>query len=150
MDDALRELYQDLILDHSRNPRNFGRCAHETHAGKAYNPLCGDDITVSFEMAEDKVKEARFEGKACAICLASASLMTEKVTAQPLSAVTALFDDFQRLLTDDQLTGAERDACVARLGKLSVLSGVQAFPMRVKCATLPWHGMKKSILKKIV
>ncbi len=150
MDETLQELYQDLILDHARNPRNFGYCQHQTHTFEAYNPLCGDRIVLSLQIRHDQIEQAYFTGEGCAICMASVSLMTEKITQQSLDEVEQLFEDFINLLTDASLTNKALQDCEQRLGKLAVLRAVQAFPMRVKCATLGWHALKKSCFEKSV
>jgi nitrogen fixation NifU-like protein len=133
-DDALRALYEEVILDHNRNPRNFLKhppgAAHHAHG---YNPLCGDEFTVHLRVEEGVIRDAGFEGAGCAISTASASLMTEAVKGRTVDEVRQLFGSMHNLLTG---TGQ-----VGEVGKLRVLAGVQAFPMRVKCATLPWHTL---------
>lgn len=136
--DELRELYQEVILDHGRTPRNFGRIeGTELHAD-GHNPLCGDRLTVFLEVDGDKVVNARFEGSGCAISVASASLMTEAIVGQSLERVEEMFTDFQALLTG-KLDPAE---ATERLGKLAVFAGVREFPVRIKCATLAWHTLR--------
>ena len=134
----LRELYQEVILDHGRTPRNFGRIeTTELHAD-GHNPLCGDRLTVFLEVDGGKVVNARFDGSGCAISVASASLMTEAVIGQTLERVEQMFTDFQALLTG-KLDPAE---AADRLGKLAVFAGVRDFPVRIKCATLAWHTLR--------
>ena len=137
----LKELYRDVILDHNRNPRNYGHL--EAGAGvrqaDGHNPLCGDRLTVYVRMNGDTLEDVRFEGSGCAISTAAASLMTEAVKGKERAAVHALFDEVHRLLTHhDAQPGRE-------LGKLAALSGVREFPARVKCATLSWHTLNAAL-----
>ena len=140
MSDDLRDLYQEVILDHAKNPRNFG--APEAGGHQDYrlahgnNPLCGDRLTLYVTVADGVVRDAVFEGNGCAISLASASLMTEAVKGKPEAEVRELFRCFHDLMTNDD---AETDA--EALDKLAVFSGVREFPVRVKCATLAWHTL---------
>ena len=135
MSGDLDDLYQEVILDHNRRPRNF-RALSEGRRAEGYNPLCGDRLTVYLRIDNDVIKDVSFEGSGCAISKASASLMTESVKGKTLAEAQALFDRFQRMLT------ASADAPPADLGKLAVLSGVRQFPVRVKCATLAWHTLR--------
>jgi nitrogen fixation NifU-like protein len=134
----LRELYQELIVDHSKRPRNFGKLEGATCQATGYNPLCGDKLTVFLRVKDDVVEDVRFEGAGCAISTASASLMTEKSKGKTRQEAEELFDIFHKLVTG---TDAAADASQSQkqLGKLAVFSGVSEFPVRVKCATLPWH-----------
>lgn len=134
----LRELYQEVILDHSRTPRNFRRPEGTTHEAKGYNSLCGDLLTVYLELRDGVVKDIGFEGTGCAISTASASLMTEVLMGKTLEEVEELFGQFHEMLTGDP---SEQPEVPAGLGKLEVMSGVREFPIRVKCATLAWHTM---------
>jgi len=138
----LKELYRDVILDHNRQPRNFGRLegagADVLHAD-GHNPLCGDRLSVYVRMNGERVEDIRFEGAGCAISTASASLMTEAVKGKERAAVRALFDRVHSLLTHFD---GEPDA---GLGKLAALSGVREFPARVKCATLSWHTLNAAL-----
>jgi nitrogen fixation protein NifU and related proteins len=137
----LKELYRDVILDHNRNPRNFGRledAAGVQHAD-GHNPLCGDRLTVYVRMNGERVEEVRFEGSGCAISTAAASLMTEAVKGKERPVVRALFDEVHRLLTHHDAKPE------AQLGKLAALSGVREFPARVKCATLSWHTLNAAL-----
>lgn len=137
----LRDLYQEIILDHNKRPRNFGKPAHPTHEARGDNPLCGDKVTVYLTVENGLVKEAAFEGRGCAISTASASLMTESVKGKPVAEVQALFHRFH-----DMMTGNAPDAAgIDELDKLQVLSGVREFPMRVKCATLSWHTLTAAL-----
>jgi len=144
--DDLRELYQEVILDHGRSPRNFGRPKQPTCQAEGYNPMCGDALCV-FLVVDDRdvIADAAFEGKGCAISVASASLMTEILKGKTVAQAERLFDAFHSLCTtaDAELDGSdgEEDA----LERLQVFAGVRAFPIRVKCATLAWHAMKAAL-----
>jgi len=140
----LRELYQDLIIDHSKRPRNF--CVLETanHTSEGYNPLCGDKVTVFLELEQDRVKNVSFQGSGCAISTSSASVMTESVKGKTLAEVEALFDVFHNLVTGKPADGG----ATPELGKLAVFSGVSEFPVRVKCATLAWHTLHAALQDK--
>jgi nitrogen fixation NifU-like protein len=139
----LRELYQELILDHGRRPRNFGPLPGATHDAIGHNPLCGDKITLHVRVDGDVVGGVSFEGQGCAISQASASLMTEAVKGRKLGDVQSLFRKMTALVTG-------RDADVDKegdveLGKLAVFEGVRQYPMRVKCATLAWHTLANAL-----
>ena len=135
----LKELYRDVILDHNKRPRNFGRIeASDTHA-EGHNPLCGDRLTVWLRLKDDRIEDIRFEGKGCAISTASASLMTEAVKGKDKAAVQSLYGRIHSLLT-------QQDAVPdTSLGKLAALSGVREFPARVKCASLCWHTLNAAL-----
>jgi nitrogen fixation protein NifU and related proteins len=133
----LRDLYQDVILDHNKRPRNFGPLSGANRRAEGHNPLCGDRVTVSLEMEGDRIKDIAFEGAGCAISTASASLMTEALKGKRVEEARALFHDFHELVTK-----GEADADV---GKLAVLGGVREYPMRVKCATLAWHTLQAAL-----
>jgi nitrogen fixation NifU-like protein len=142
MDDSLRELYQEVILDHSRHPRHFGPLGGATHVGEGYNPLCGDRVKVYLDVdGKGRIDGIKFEGRGCAISQASASLMTETLTGRTLSEANELMGGFLELVKGenaDRLAGDDRE-------RLEVMAGVSAFPMRVKCATLAWHTMKSAL-----
>ena len=138
----LRELYQDVILDHSKHPRNFGSGAGANRHAKGNNPLCGDRVEVHVKFKDGRIEDIHFEGKGCAISLASASLMTEMVKGMSEADARALFARFHELVTSRGPIDADR---VADLDNLAALSGVREFPMRVKCATLPWHTMTAAL-----
>ena len=143
MDDSLRELYQDVILDHSRHPRHFGALPDATHVGEGYNPLCGDRVKIYLNLdAQDRIADIKFEGKGCAISQASASLMTDMLTGRTLDEAEKLMGGFLHLVKGEADTG-ELDADDRE--RLEVMAGVSAFPMRVKCATLAWHTMKSAL-----
>jgi nitrogen fixation NifU-like protein len=133
MSDHLRELYQEVILDHHKKPRNFRKLEGATGHVEGYNPLCGDKVTVYVRLEGDVVKDVSFQGSGCAISTASASLMTESLKGKTRAEAERLFHGFHALLT-----GPSPDAA-ADLGKLAVFAGVREFPLRVKCATLAWH-----------
>lgn len=132
----LRSLYQEIIIDHGRNPRNFRACEHATHIKEGHNPLCGDQVTVYVCKRDQKIEEITFQGKGCAISMASSSLMTEILKGKDIIEVEELFSHFHEMVTK-----GVQDNSTEKLGKLSVLSGVNEFPARVKCATLAWHAL---------
>ena len=134
----LRELYQEVILDHGRNPRKFGRIENASHNARGRNPICGDDTTIYLEMDGDQIRDISFEGSGCAISTSSASLMSEALRGKTLDEVRALFDDFHEMVTGDPSQKAEVSS---EMGKLAVMAGVREFPIRVKCATLGWHAL---------
>ena len=138
----VQELYQELILDHSRRPRNFRRLDCATNKAEGYNPLCGDRVTVYLRMNDDDVSDAAFQGEGCAISKASASLMTESVKGKTRAEVESLFSRFH-----DAATGSGAVDTVS-LGKLAVFSGLRGFPTRVKCATLAWHTLRAALEQK--
>lgn len=141
IDDDLRDLYQEVILDHGKNPRNFRHPEDASHEALGNNPLCGDRLTVYLRLDENQnIRDAAFEGKGCAISIASASMMTDMVKGKPLAEAQALFERFHRMCTEDD-DGGIADGFEDELEKLKVMSGVRQFPMRVKCATLAWHTM---------
>ncbi|NYT85918.1 Fe-S cluster assembly sulfur transfer protein SufU [Pollutimonas harenae] len=134
----LRELYQEVIFDHNRHPRNFHAMDDASHRADGHNPLCGDQLTVYARVKNDLVEEVSFVGHGCAISTASASLMTEAVKGKSISDVEALFEDMHAMLTEKHPEARD-------FGKLEVLSGVREFPARVKCATLAWHTLHNAI-----
>jgi len=137
----LRELYQELILDHSKKPRNFRQLGGASRRAEGFNPLCGDKVTVYLELDDDRVRDISFQGSGCAISTASASVMTESLKGKTRAEVEALFETFHRMVTGKPPAGAAAPA----LGKLSVFSGVSEFPVRVKCATLAWHTLRAAL-----
>jgi len=138
----LRDLYQEVILDHSKGPRNFGELAGANRSAEGYNPLCGDRETVFVRLEDDVLKEVGFRGVGCAISTASASMMTESLKGKTRAEAEALFERFHDLITGQD---GEKKAGAPELGKLAVFSGVREFPVRVKCATLPWHTLKAAL-----
>lgn len=141
-DIEIADLYQELIVDHSRRPRNFRRLEGVTHKAEGFNPLCGDRVTVYLNVEEDVVRDVSFEGDGCAISKASASLMTESVKGKTKAEVDRLFSRFRDLAT------GSAHAEAAPLGKLAVFSGLRGFPARVKCATLAWHTLRAAFDEK--
>jgi nitrogen fixation NifU-like protein len=139
----LEELYQDLIIDHNKRPRNRRKLEPADRKAEGYNPLCGDRVIVYLKLDGDTVIDVAFEGAGCAISTASASLMTEALKGKKLEEARKLFATFQRLVR-----GEGKDENGAGLGKLAVFSGVSKFPMRVKCASLPWHTVLAAMEKK--
>jgi nitrogen fixation NifU-like protein len=138
----LKDLYRDVILDHNRNPRNFGKLEAATASAEGYNPLCGDRLSLALRVEGDRVDDVRFEGTGCAISTASASLMTEAIKGKDRASIGQLFDRVHTLLTQDTATPP------AELGKLAALAGVREFPMRVKCATLCWHTLMAALQRQ--
>lgn len=138
----LSELYQEVILDHYKTPRNFRRLDGSDRMAVGHNPLCGDQVVVYLKIEGTIVKDISFQGSGCAISTASASLMTEALKGKTLEEIETLFKEFHTLLT------TETAADPARLGKLAVFSGVREFPARVKCATLPWHTLHAALENK--
>lgn len=145
----LRDLYQEVVLDHGRRPRNFGPLPGANRHAEGFNPLCGDQLTLHLKVDEAGViEQARFEGSGCAISTASASLMTEALKGRHTTEAQALFEAFHTLLTSGQTGDAAGDAATiapAMLGKLKVLAGVREFPLRIKCATLAWHTLDAAL-----
>ncbi|MCH7931343.1 MAG: SUF system NifU family Fe-S cluster assembly protein [Proteobacteria bacterium] len=140
MFDDLRELYQEVILDHSKRPRNFGRLEADNRRAKGHNPLCGDILSLYLTVEDGVVEDVAFEGNGCAISMASASLMTEIIKGRGEAEARALFERFHRLLTSD-----DADLDHLDLDKLAVFAGVREFPVRVKCATLAWHTLAAAL-----
>lgn len=139
----LRTLYQEVILDHSRHPRNFGRCKPSNREAHGHNPLCGDQITVYAQIEDGIVRDISFEGRGCAISTASASLMTDMMKGLPEAEARKLFETFHAMVTGE-IAPEEMDS----LEKLAVLGGVRDYPMRVKCATLAWHTLTAALDRK--
>ena len=135
----LNELYQEVILDHNRRPRNYRRLEGASHHAEGYNPLCGDRVTVFVQIDGDRISDVAFEGSGCAISKASASLMTDRIKGSTVAEVRDLFDRFHRMVTTPP------DQEVEEMGKLSALAGVREFPVRVKCASLAWHTLKAAM-----
>jgi nitrogen fixation NifU-like protein len=143
----LRELYQEIILDHGKNPRNKGKCNGYSHDAGAHNPLCGDKVHIYLKLNEKKIVDISFEGEGCAISLASASILTDILKGQDLSFTKKLTEDFLNMIKNKKkisLNSLEDD----QMTTITSLSGVQEFPMRVKCATMVWHTLLSAIDKK--
>lgn len=137
----LHDLYQEVILDHNKRPRNFGPLPDATQTAKGHNPLCGDKLTLSLRIEGDRIEKVAFEGSGCAISKASASLMTDAIKGRTIDEATALFDRFHQMVTTPIDQPVDEDA----LGKLAVLAGVREYPARVKCASLAWHTLKAAL-----
>ena len=131
-----KQLYQEVILDHNKKPRNYGKLVDPTHRAEGLNPLCGDHIWVEVKLSDDTIDGIAFEGQSCAICKASASMMTGAVKGKKVPEAEALVDGFRSMVTG---TASEDDA--RRLGRLAVFAGIKDLPSRVKCAVLPWHTL---------
>lgn len=138
----LSDLYQEVILDHNRRPRNFHALAGASHTAEGYNPLCGDRLTLYLKLAGETIEDVSFEGAGCAISKASASMMTDALKGRTIAEANALFERFHRMVTTPP------DQAVEDMGKLSSLAGVREFPVRVKCASLAWHTLKAAITNK--
>ncbi len=141
----LRELYQDIILDHGRHPRNFHALEHPTHLAKGHNPLCGDRVTVYLALDGERIADVSFEGRGCAISTAAASLMTEVLKGKTLDEAKALFTQFHARVTGGDETAELPESLVEDAERLEPLTGVKAYPARVKCATLPWHAFEAAL-----
>lgn len=136
---AVDDLYQELVMEHKRAPRNFGTLAAPTHHARGRNPQCGDDIGVELQVAAGRIRDIRFSGQGCAICMASASLMTEALKGASVDTARRLQHDFRAVLTGAQPPDA------AALGKLVALAGVARYPGRIKCALLGWHALAHAL-----
>ncbi|PYV41244.1 MAG: SUF system NifU family Fe-S cluster assembly protein [Acidobacteria bacterium] len=137
----LRDLYQQVILDHTKRPRNFRKLEKANHKAEGYNPLCGDKVTIYLELEDGILRDISFQGSGCAISTASASMMTESLKGKTTTEAQALFECFHDLVTGKP--GSGRDA--PDLGKLAVFTGVREFPVRVKCASLAWHTLRAAL-----
>jgi len=137
----LRELYQEVILDHNRRPRNFQKLDGANRTAEGYNPLCGDQITVYVRLEDGVIKDISFQGSGCAISKASASMMTASLKGKTAAAGDALFETFHKMVTADLSVTFDP----LEVGKLAAFSGVREFPVRVKCATLPWHTLHAAL-----
>jgi nitrogen fixation protein NifU and related proteins len=136
----LRDLYQEVILEHSKAPRNYRELKPADHKAEGYNPLCGDRFTVYLQMDGDKIRDIGFQGSGCAISKASASMMTQSLKGKTKAEAEKLFERFHQVVTGQESNGNQTE-----LGKLAVFSGVSEFPTRVKCATLAWHTLEAAI-----
>lgn len=144
----LRSLYQEVILDHNKNPRNFRKLENADREVEGYNPLCGDHYTIYLKLKDDRIEEITFDGAGCAISKASASVMSSTLKGKTKAEAEALFEKFHKLVTGE-LNGFDS---IEEIGKLAAFSGVSEFPARVKCASLAWHTMKSALEsdKKVV
>ncbi len=142
MNELLKDLYQEIILDHGQDPRNFGECENHNKSAKGHNPLCGDKVEVTLLVDQDNIiKDIKFSGEGCAISIASASLMTEKLKNKSLNEADKIFNDFTNLVKRK----TEEINLITEEDSLYALKGVEAFPMRVKCATMAWHTYKSAV-----
>ena len=137
----LSELYQQVILDHNKKPRNFHKLENANRSAEGYNPLCGDQLHIYLAVENDQVKDISFEGTGCAIFKASASMMTQAVKGKTKAESEALFQEFHKLVTGEMDEESEEN----NLGKLNIFAGVREYPVRVKCATLSWHTMRAAL-----
>ena len=140
----LRELYQDIILDHGRHPRNFRKIEEPTHFAQGYNPLCGDRVTVYLSLEGERIADVAFQGRGCAISTAAASLMTEVLKGKTVEEARALFAQFHARVTGGA-PAALPEPLAEEAERLEPLTGVKAYPARVKCATLPWHAFEAAL-----
>jgi nitrogen fixation protein NifU and related proteins len=140
----LGDLYQEIILEHSKAPRNYRKPAHANQEAEGYNPLCGDRCTVYLDVEDGAIKDIGFQGSGCAISRASASMMTQALKGKSKTEAAQLFEQFHRLVTGDK----DAVAKAQELGKLAVFAGVSKFPARVKCATLAWHTLQSALAGK--
>ena len=140
----LSELYQQVILDHNKKPRNFRKLENANHTADGYNPLCGDQLTIYLDLEDGLVKEVGFEGSGCAISKASASMMTQAVKGKSKEQAENLFQEFHSMVTGELNEETEEN----QLGNLKIFAGVREFPVRVKCATLPWHTLHAALNKQ--
>jgi nitrogen fixation NifU-like protein len=136
----LSELYQQVILDHNKKPRNFRKLETANHSAEGYNPLCGDQLTVYLQLEDGAVKDISFEGSGCAISKAAASMMTQAVKGKAKQEAEQLFTEFHQMVTGDP-----DESVPNQLGNLEIFAGVREFPVRVKCATLAWHTMQAAL-----
>jgi len=140
----LSELYQQVILDHNKKPRNFRKLENANHTAEGYNPLCGDQLTIYLDLESGLVKEVGFEGSGCAISKASASMMTQAVKGKSKEQAESLFQEFHSMVTGE----LDEETDENNLGNLKIFAGVREFPVRVKCATLPWHTLHAALNKQ--
>jgi nitrogen fixation NifU-like protein len=140
----LSELYQQVILDHNKKPRNFRKLATANHHAEGFNPLCGDQLTVYLQLEDETVKDISFEGSGCAISKAAASMMTQAVKGKSKQHAEQLFSEFHKMVTG----ALDEKTTLNQLGHLQIFSGVREFPVRVKCATLAWHTLQAALTNK--
>ena len=145
MNGDLTDLYQEVILDHSRHPRNFGAAEDANRQARGNNPLCGDRVAVYLSVDGDHITDAHFDARGCAISIASASMMTEMIKGKTVDEARSLFDRFHALVTGEDGDAADAATADEEMAELASLSGVRAFPTRIKCATLAWHAMSAAL-----
>lgn len=136
----LRDLYQEIIVDHNRRPRNFGKLEPYTHTAQGFNPLCGDKLTLYIALDGDVISDISFEGSGCAISVASASMLTERLKGQTVEEAHKIFEELHAVFT-----ASEEPDNLEALGKLGALAGVRAYPSRIKCASLSWHALNNAL-----
>ena len=141
----LSELYQQVILDHNKKPRNFRKLEQANHTAEGYNPLCGDHLTVYLDLENDLVRDVAFEGSGCAISKAAASMMTQAVKGKSKEQAENLFQEFHSMVMGELNEETEENS----LGNLKIFAGVREFPVRVKCATLPWHTLHAALNNEV-
>jgi nitrogen fixation protein NifU and related proteins len=146
MRDELNDLYQEVILDHNKSPRNFGIIEHPNHKAEGFNPLCGDQLDLFLTVEDDMIKDIKFTGSGCAISKASASIMTTILIGKTIEQARQLFENFHDIVTSD----IDFEIDEEKLGKLAVFSGVREFPARIKCASLSWHTLIAALDKEEV
>ena len=139
----IKDLYQEVIIDHNRSPRNFGKLEDATQVAEGYNPLCGDKLNLYLKTEDDVITDVSFDGSGCAISVASASLMTDSLKGMTIDQAEQLFQNFHNLIMEEQ--NPDNDE-MQKLGKLAALAGVKEYPARVKCATLCWHTLHSAML----
>ena len=144
MDAELKELYQQVILDHNKSPRNFKKLEHANHSAEGYNPLCGDKVNIYLQIEDHTIKDISFQGSGCAISKASASLMSSALKGKTAEEAEKIFEKFHDLITGK----LDENDSIEELGKLAVFAGVKEFPVRVKCASLAWHTMISALKEK--
>lgn len=145
MNGGLTDLYQEVILDHSRHPRNFGAAEDANRQARGNNPLCGDRVAVYLSVDGDHIRDAHFDARGCAISIASASMMTEMIKGKTVDEAKSLFDRFHTLVAGEDGDAADAASADEEMAELASLSGVRAFPTRIKCATLAWHAMSAAL-----
>ncbi len=138
----LKDLYQEVIIDHNRSPRNFGKLENPTQVAEGYNPLCGDKLNLYLKTEDDLITDVSFDGSGCAISVASASLMTDSLKSKTIEEAEQLFENFHDLIMQEEYPDEEQ---MQSLGKLAALAGIKEYPARVKCATLSWHTLRSAL-----
>ena len=138
----LKDLYQEVIIDHNRSPRNFGKLENPTQVAEGYNPLCGDKLNLYLTTENDLITDVSFDGSGCAISVASASLMTDSLKGKTIKEAEQMFENFHNLIMEEEKPDQEQ---IQSLGKLVALAGVKEYPARVKCATLCWHTLHSAL-----
>jgi nitrogen fixation NifU-like protein len=141
LNEEMNDLYQQVILDHNKNPRNFGKIESPTHSAEGHNPLCGDHIDVELKVKDGKIEEIKFHGSGCAISKSSASIMTDLLKGKSVEEAQTYFEQFHSIITGD----LEEEIDLESMGKLAVFAGVREYPSRIKCANLAWHTLNNAL-----